>query len=1080
MMNLSRFFNTALLLALVAVAGGGCTKAAREKRAVNRADQLFKAGDYTNAEVAYSNACFMVFPRDPRALRGWGLVYLTEGRQAMAMGLLRMAAESLPNDAQLQSEYAGLCAEVGLTAKAKDAARLALKTDPGNEKALLALCDAIRGPDDALQTRHYIEQLQKQDQDRATYHLALSIIDARDANTLAAAETELNTAKSLDPKSSTVYLALARLSAHYKNLKGADEAFQKAVELAPLRSPARLTYAEFQNQTGATNQARESMVELIRQAPDYLPPYIFLMNLSFAEHKLDDCSSFISQILAREPGNYDALLLKGQVSMEKKDGKQAVEDFERLAALNPRITRPQDQYTFGQAYLLNGDTPKAAAAFNRALELDTNFVPAKLTLAELDMVQGNSVAATALLAPLLKQTNLSQSVTVPASLILAQSYLAQKSPDQAIALYAGLEKAFPRDAQIPWLEGRAWASENKPAQARAAFEKSLAANSDYVPSLAALVDLDLAESHFAPALELVKQRLDRNPASPVLWLLQANIHMRQQEDAQAQADLDKVIALDPKQPDPYILLARLYVKQNQQRQALDKLNSLIALTNNATALMQIAIIHEQLKEYDQASQACEKLLVLETNSLFALNSLAWLYSEHLDQLDKAYALATKERKLYPDVPSAADILGWILYKKGDYPRALALLRESQEKQPADSDYNFHLGMAHYMLGEEEAARLSLKFALSKSDFESTNEALHCLKILDFDPKTATPADRADFEKQPGIESDPVALIRLAALQERDGQFEKAGATYEKLIKLTPENSRALVRLALLDSTRLNQPQKALELAKNAYKLAPDDPAIAAALGRMEFQAGDHKYALGLLQAAARVLPSQPDLLRDLAWASFSVGKVADARSAMLSALQSGLPADKTNDAAQFLEMTAAYGNPPQTPPEARVRQILQADSNYAPALMARGLILAQQGQATEAEQSCEKVLAVFPGFAPAARQLAILYVHDGNNDSKAAGYAKNAADAYPDDPEMAKVAGIVDYRRKEYSKALQSLTQSAHDKQDDAELLLYLGMDYNALKKPADAKKALQQALDLKKLPADLAAQATNVLGQLK
>ena len=1080
-MKLLRSFNAALLLALVAVASGGCTKAARENRAVNSADQLFKAGDYTNAEVAYSNACFMVFPRDPRAVRGWGLVYLTEGRPTMAFGLLQLAAKSLPNDAQLQSELAGLCATYGLPAEAKDAARLALKIEPGNEKALLALYNSIRGPDDALQTRHYIEQLQKQDpQNRAAYHLALGMIDARDANTMAAAETQLNTAKSLDPKSSMVYLALARLSEFYKKINEADEAYKTAVELAPLRSPVRLAYAEFQARTGATNQARESMVELIRQAPDYLPPQIFLMELSFNEHKLDDCTSFISQILAREPNNYEALLLKGQVSMAKKDGKQAVADFERLAALNPGFSRPQDQYTFGQAYLLNGDRFKAASSFNRALELDTNYIPAKLTLAELDMAQGNSLAAISQLAPLLKQTNLPQSVTVPASLILAQAYLAQQSPDQAIALYNSLEMAFPQDAQVPWLEGLAWASENKTAQARAAFEKSLAANSDYVPSLQALVDLDLAETNFAPALELVKQRLDRNPASPVLWLLQASVHMRQNDDAKAQSDLDKVIALDPKLPAPYTNLARLYIKQNQQKQALDKLNSLIAITNNSTALMQIAIIHVQLKEYDHASQACEKLLALDTNSLFALNSLGWLYSEHLDQLDKAYVLATKERKLYPDVPSAADILGWILYKKGDYPRALTLLRESQEKTPDDSDYNFHLGMAHYMLGQEEAARLNLKFALSRSDFESTNEALRCLKNLNFDPNTATPADRADFEKQPGIESDPVALIRLAALQERDGQFEKAGATYEKLIKLSPENSRGIIRLALLDSTRLNQPQKALELAKNAYKLAPDDPAITAALGRMEFQAGDHIYALGLLQAAARVLPSQPDLLRDLAWASFSVGKVADARSAMQTALQNGLPSDKTNDAVQFLEMTAAYGNPPQTPPDARIQQVLQGDSNYAPALMARGLNQAQQGQATEAEQSCEKVLAAFPLFAPAARQLAILYVRDGNNDTKASGYAKKAADAFPDDPELAKVAGIVDYRRKDYSKALQSLTQSARDKQDDAELLWYLGMDCNALKMPADAKKALQQALDLKKLPADLDAQARSVLALLK
>ncbi len=287
MMNLSRSLNTLLVLGLVAVAGGGCTKAARSNRAVAGADQLLKAGEYAKAEEGYTNA-LNVLRGNPRALRGLGLVYAAEGRPALALYCLNNAVNQFPEDAQVQSELASLWATVGNSTNASSAARIALKLQPGNEKALLALCAAIRGPEEALHTRHYIEQLQKEDQDRAAYHLALGMIDAGDTNNLADAESELNKARSLDTNSSMVYVALARLSYYYKNLKGADEAFEKAVQLAPLRSPVRLEYAEFQAQTGATNQARDSMLDLIRQAPDYLPPYRFLKELSFNEHKLDD------------------------------------------------------------------------------------------------------------------------------------------------------------------------------------------------------------------------------------------------------------------------------------------------------------------------------------------------------------------------------------------------------------------------------------------------------------------------------------------------------------------------------------------------------------------------------------------------------------------------------------------------------------------------------------------------------------------------------------------------------------------------------------------------------------------------
>ena len=85
-MSLSRSLNTFLALALVATAGAGCTKAARTNRAIDRADLLFKAGEYGKAEVAYSNACRMMYPPSPRALRQLGLVYVQEGRPSAALG----------------------------------------------------------------------------------------------------------------------------------------------------------------------------------------------------------------------------------------------------------------------------------------------------------------------------------------------------------------------------------------------------------------------------------------------------------------------------------------------------------------------------------------------------------------------------------------------------------------------------------------------------------------------------------------------------------------------------------------------------------------------------------------------------------------------------------------------------------------------------------------------------------------------------------------------------------------------------------------------------------------------------------
>ena len=147
--------------------------------------------------------------------------------------------------------------------------------------------------------------------------------------------------------------------------------------------------------------------------------------------------------------------------------------------------------------------------------------------------------------------------------------------------------------------------------------------------------------------------------------------------------------------------------------------------------------------------------------------------------------------------------------------------------------------------------------------------------------------------------------------------------------------------------------------------------------------------------------------------------------------------------------------------------------------MASGLIQEQQGHAADAEQTYEKVLAVYPLFGPALRQASILYARDPANDTKAYDYARKALTAFPDDADLAKAVGLLEYRRKNYSKSLQSLNQSAQKKQNDAELLWYQGMDYYGLNQNAAAKTALERAVQLK-LPPNLDTEARRVLALLK
>jgi tetratricopeptide (TPR) repeat protein len=162
-----------------------------------------------------------------------------------------------------------------------------------------------------------------------------------------------------------------------------------------------------------------------------------------------------------------------------------------------------------------------------------------------------------------------------------------------------------------------------------------------------------------------------------------------------------------------------------------------------------------------------------------------------------------------------------------------------------------------------------------------------------------------------------------------------------------------------------------------------------------------------------------------------------------------------------------------------VDQILKAEPDYLPALAAAALILEQRGEAEKAKRAYEQILERYPHFAQANRRLAVLYSENPSEGQKAYEHAVKARGTFPDDPEAAKVLGIVAYRRGDYAVAARWLKQSAERLPGDGEVFYWLGMTYYRLKDESQSRQALQKALALN--PAGkFAADAKSILKELK
>ena len=1073
MRKVASFISSFFMIALLAGAGAGCSPSGSKERHMLRANRYFEAGEYDKAEVEYLNV-LRYDAADSRAFSRLGIIYTEQGRYSRAVPNLLKAEELDPNDMDVRLKLGLIYLSAGKLKEARDEVSFVLERLPQNDEAPLLLAELAFTSNTIQETRQRLETLSQTMGERASLQVALGTLDFRQRN-LDGAKRAFERAQALDPKLSAVYSALGSLYRTQNDLKRAEEFFKTAAALAPLRSPRRLGYASFKIQTGDLAAGKRILEGIIRETPDFLPAWKGLAEIALAEKNYDECAALVSKILVRDPGNYDALLLSGRLQLGRGETNQATAEFEKLAKAYPQA--PVAHYQLALAYLANNEPTKAIDRLNQTLKFDPEFSEAALLLAGLRIKTGDLSSAIVSLKKMVHE----QPQNARAQLLLAAAYRAQGNLDDALAVYRRLTETFPQSPEAPLLMGSVLLEEGKRDDARQAFEKTLELSPDSLPALEQLVNMDLAENQFTTALRRVEPQIEKNPKLAASHLLLAKIYLAKKDTKQAEAALRRAIELQPNSRMAYMMLASLYIDTGQHEKALENLRGVVNRNpKDDGALMLIGIIHDQQKDYNSARDTYERLLAVDPKFTPALNNLAWLYSEHFGQLDKAYEMASRAQGLLPNDPLTMDTLGWILYRKGQYPSALALLRESADKLPAEPKVQFHLAMTDYMMGNEDAARTAFQRSIQlNNEFADKQEADRRLAVLSIDATAAGADVRAELEKQVAEHpNDPIALARLATIYGRQEETNKAIEAYQASLKASPNNVRALIGLAQLYSDGLGDTQRALELAKAAYKLAPDDPGVTYTLGQLAYRTGDYKWAVSLLQQTAREEAEAPDVLYDFALASYSVGRVADAETAMNQVLETGATSHKADDARRFLDMVTDSADPLRAQADvSKAEEILKSDPSYVPALMVIATANEQStsGGTSVARSAYERILSRYPDFSPAKRRLAILYSLDPHNNQKAYELGSQAREAFPDDPEVAKALGIIVYRRGDYARAANLLKESAAKLNTDGSVLYYLGMAQYKLKQPVDYRATLERALALN-LPNELAAEATRTL----
>jgi predicted Zn-dependent protease len=172
-----------------------------------------------------------------------------------------------------------------------------------------------------------------------------------------------------------------------------------------------------------------------------------------------------------------------------------------------------------------------------------------------------------------------------------------------------------------------------------------------------------------------------------------------------------------------------------------------------------------------------------------------------------------------------------------------------------------------------------------------------------------------------------------------------------------------------------------------------------------------------------------NFLYSLAWAAYSIGQVDEAEQSMRRFLTLAPNCNQSGDARQLVEMGPPNGDiPDSNTPQSLVDDVVKADPNFVPALMAQAALLAKRGESQCATAICRAVLHRFADFAPAEKHLTFLYQQTVETRGEAYDLAVKTRETLRKDPEIAQLLAKLSYERNEFAYVVQLLQQSARER----------------------------------------------------
>ncbi len=413
--------------------------------------------------------------------------------------------------------------------------------------------------------------------------------------------------------------------------------------------------------------------------------------------------------------------------------RQAAIDLQSLATKNP--TNHLLKFNYARALLAeyslqpvsqrqtdHSKLDQAQIYLEDAIKIRPDFVAARELLARVYLTESDPAKALQTSEDLLQL----DSKNLTGHLVRAAALMALGSKDKTTMDKARQEmdviaKLFPQNPDARYQIGLlAWQDKDYK-KAEQVFEALYKDNPKDNRGLFGITETMAAQNRMDDAIKELAKASAAEPERMDLKLGLANFDVRAQRYDDAIGIYKTLLEKQPGSADLLYRLAEAYRRKGDINLAADTFRkSSQAAPNSTLPLMQLGLILETIGPMDQANAVYEQILKLEPNNAVALNNLAFHKAEEGLDLDAALTMAQRAHQIAPNATNLADTLGWIYIKKNMSSEAERIFKDLVVKEPDNSTFHYHYGLALKQKGDKSSARRELETALK--DKPSKDEA----------------------------------------------------------------------------------------------------------------------------------------------------------------------------------------------------------------------------------------------------------------------------------------------------------------------------------------------------------------------